>query len=124
MGFVLEKIKRLGLVTVKICKRSPSLMVEQALENSARVKEDEYEDICAATKTVFLRIMTRLERTSPAEKKIELCLDLEKRLRGKIVLLKRLLIMVIVKESLPAILPIPEKFSFEKPFFFCYTCPY
>ena len=66
-------------------ENSLSLMVDQALENSKYVKEDEYEEICVAHKD---RIFADNEKTyrednTPAEKKIELCLELEKGIKAK-----------------------------------------
>ena len=84
MGFVLKR-PRLGLDCEDMQEESLSLMVEQALENSKYVKEDEYEDICVAHKDrVFANNdKTYREDNTPAEKKIELCLDLEKKVKGK-----------------------------------------
>ena len=86
MGIRLGKDQKIGISYCEdMREESLSLMVEQALENSKYVKEDEFEEICVAHKDrVFAdNEKTYREDNTPAEKKIELCLDLEKGIKAK-----------------------------------------
>ncbi|MDC0254454.1 TldD/PmbA family protein [Bacteriovoracales bacterium] len=86
MGIRLTKDQKVGISYCEdMQEESLSLMVEQALENSRYVKEDEFEEICVSHKD---RVFSDNEKTyrednTPAEKKIELCLALEKGVKDK-----------------------------------------
>ena len=86
MGLRVGKDQKIGISYCEdMQEKSLSLMVDQALENSKYVKEDEFEEICVAHKD---RVFADNEKTyradnTPAEKKIELCLDLEKAVKAK-----------------------------------------
>ena len=86
MGIRLVKDQKVGISYCEdMQEESLSLMVSQALENSTYVKVDEFEEVCVSHKERIFsdNDKTFREDTTPAEKKIELCLELEKGVKGK-----------------------------------------